>query len=278
MKKLLLCLFFILLFISDISAQETGKIKGLVLDMKNEPMSKVKVYLDDSNVSVETDERGCFVIDSVPTGKHRITYERTGWAFPESLVLVKSSSDGKPLEVNGDLKWWAYISVYNIYMVILLLTFIGNFLILVEYYVMPVPTKVLGPMGIITGVASIAIAVTKTAEAYLSVSFVLITVLSLTLCLKLGQAHSKKAQIEHQEKKKEIELKEAEKKDQFKDMIGKEGVAITDFNLVGKAEIDKKIYDGKSRTEFIKKGQKICILEVSGNMLVVEKGSYSKYT
>ena len=278
MKKLLLCLLFILFFTSNISAQETGKIEGHVLDMKNEPMSKVKVYLDRSNVSVETDEKGYFVFEQVPAGKHMIIYERTGWVFPESLVLVKSSSDGKPLEVNGDLKWWAYISVYNIYMVIILLTVVGCFLILVEYYVMPVPTKVLGPMGIIAGVASIAIAVTKTAEAYLSVSFVLITVTSLTLCLKMGQGHSKKAQIEHEKKKEAIELKEAEKKDQFKDMIGKEGVAITDFNLVGKAEIDKKIYEGKSRTEFIKKGQKICILEVAGNMLVVEKGSYSKYT
>ncbi|MEQ8173231.1 MAG: NfeD family protein [Candidatus Eremiobacterota bacterium] len=278
MKKLLLCLFFIFVLISDISAQETGKIEGYILDMKNEPMAKVKVYLDRSNVSVETDEKGYFVFKQVTPGKHIITYESTGWTFPESLVLVKSYSEGKPLEVNGDLKWWAYISVYNIYMVIILLTVVGCFLILVEYYVMPVPTKVLGPMGIIAGVASIAIAVTKTAEAYLSVSFVLITVMSLTLCLKMGQTHSKKTQIEDQEKKKEIESKEAEKKDQLKDLIGKEGVAITDFNLVGKAEIDKKIYEGKSRTEFIKKGQKICILEISGNMLVVEKGSYSKYT
>jgi len=278
MKQILLCLLFILFLVSNISAQETGKIEGHVLDMKNEPMSKVKVYLDRSNVSVETDEKGCFVFEQIPAGKHIITYERTGWVFPESLVLVKSSSEGKPLEVNGDLKWWAYISVYNLYMVILLLNFVGCFLILVEYYVMPVPTKVLGPTGIIAGVASIAIAVTKTTEAYLSVSFVLITVMSLTLCLKLGQTHSKRTQIEHQEKKKEIELKEAEKKDQLKDLIGKEGVAITDFNLVGKAEIDKKIYEGKSRTEFIKKGQKICILDVSGNMLVVEKGAYSKYT
>jgi membrane protein implicated in regulation of membrane protease activity len=278
MKKLLLFLFFILFLISEVSAQETGKIEGHVLDMKNGPMSKVTVYLDNITTSVETDENGYFVIEQVPVGKHIVIYESTGWAFPESLVLVKSSSDGKPLEVNGELKWWAYISVYNIYMVILLLTFVGNFLILVEYYVMPVPTKVLGPMGIITGVGSIAIAVTKTAEIYLSISFVLITLLSLTLCLKLGQAHSKKMHIEQEKKKEEIELKEAEKKDQFKDLIGKEGVAITDFNLVGKVEIDKKIYDGKSRTEFIKKGQKICILEVSGNMLIVEKGSYSKYT
>ncbi len=278
MKKLLLYLFFILVLISDISAQETGKIEGYVLDMKNEPMAKVKVYLDRSNISVETDKKGYFVFEQVPPGKHIIIYESTGWTFPESLVLVKFSSEGKPLQVNGDLKWWAYISVYNIYMVIILLTVVGCFLILVEYYVMPVPTKVLGPMGIIAGVASITIAVTKTAEAYLSVSFVLITVMSLTLCLKMGQTHSKKTQIEEHEKKKEIESKEAEKKDQFKDLIGKEGVAITDFNLVGKAEIDKKIYEGKSRTEFIKKGQKICILEISGNMLVVEKGSYSKYT
>lgn len=278
MKKLLLFLFFILFLISDVSAQETGKIEGHVLDMKNEPMSKVKIYLDYGTASVETDEKGYFVIEQVPAGKHSITYERTGWVFPESLVFVKSSSDGKPLEVNGELKWWAFISVYNMYMVILLLTVVGNFLILVEYYVMPVPTNVLGPLGIITGVASIALAVTKTAEAYLTLSFVLITLLSLTLCLKLGQAHSKKVQIEHEKKKEEIELKEAEKKDQFKDLIGKEGMAITDFNLIGKAEIDKKIYEGKSRTEFIKKGQKICILEVSGNMLIIEKGSYSKYT
>ncbi|MEQ8221565.1 MAG: NfeD family protein [Candidatus Eremiobacterota bacterium] len=278
MKKLLLCLFFILFVISDLSAQETGKIQGYVLDMKNEPMSKVKVYLDGGTASVETDEKGYFVIDRVTAGKHTITYERTGWVFPESLAFVKSSSDGRPLQVNGELKWWAYISVYNLYMVILLLTVVGSFLILVEYYVMPVPTKVLGPLGIITGLVSVPIAVTKTAEAYLTISFVLITVTSLTLCLKMGMDHSKKAQIDHEKKKEALELKEAEKKDQFKDLIGKEGTAITDFNLVGKAEIDKKIYEGKSRTEFIKKGQKICILEVSGNMLVVEKGSYSKYT
>ena len=52
MKQILLCLLFILFLVSNISAQETGKIEGHVLDMKNEPMLKVKVYLDRSNVSV----------------------------------------------------------------------------------------------------------------------------------------------------------------------------------------------------------------------------------
>ncbi|HPZ09572.1 MAG TPA: NfeD family protein [Candidatus Eremiobacteraeota bacterium] len=276
MKKFLLILIFVI-FPLIVCAQETGKIEGKVLDMNFTPMEKVKVILENGIITTETDKEGRFVFENVSSGRHIVTYERKGWVFPESLVLIKPGTSTKPLEVSGDLKWWAYLAVYNIFFVIFLLTFIANFLLFLEYYVMPAPTKLIGPLGIILGIVAIIISF-KATQTYLIISFILLIVLSLSLCIMKGQIYSKKMQQEHTKKKQELEIKESEKKDQFKDLLGKEGVAITDFSLIGKAEIDNKIYDAKSRKDFIKRGQKICVLEIEGNRLIVEKGSYSKYT
>lgn len=56
----------------------------------------------------------------------------------------------------------------------------------------------------------------------------------------------------------------------YKALVGREGVALTDFRPSGTVKIDDQIYSGVSQGKWIKKGAKLIVLEVSGTGILVE--------
>ncbi|GAA0362877.1 NfeD family protein [Bacillus horti] len=56
----------------------------------------------------------------------------------------------------------------------------------------------------------------------------------------------------------------------YRSLVGKEGVAATDFRPTGTIKIDEVIYSGVSEGRWIKKGAKLVVREVSGTRILVE--------
>lgn len=60
-------------------------------------------------------------------------------------------------------------------------------------------------------------------------------------------------------------------KDSLKELVGKTGVAISELNMAGQAEIDGKIYDVVSEMAFIEKNSHIKVVKIKDNTIIVKK-------
>ena len=54
-------------------------------------------------------------------------------------------------------------------------------------------------------------------------------------------------------------------------LVGKEGIAATDLRPVGKCDIDGIIFDVRSEGKYIAKGQKVRIIRIQGNTLIIKE-------
>lgn len=278
MKKIIFTTIaiMILLLVSSAYGEDYGIIKGTVVDTTFRPVYKAQIVVDRSPMA-ESDKNGVFYIDAVPEGKHMITIEKEGWEFPEQMVFIKKDSSVKDLTIQGSLSDWAVALITYVFVVILALIAIANFLLVIDYFAMPKPTGLFITLSIIIALIAIAMSFAKL-ELTQAALFTALTLLSMAIIMKKGKVCVAKRLQEHMEREKEQELKALEKKDPFKELISLEGAAITDLSLYGKVEIDNKIYEAKSRKDYIKRGQQICVLSTEGNTLVVEQGSYRQYS
>jgi len=339
MKKIIIAIItgiFTLLFLSIALGEETGIIRGKVIDTYWEPVSKTTVVIDGTEVA-ESDENGNFLIENLSEGNHTLEFEKEGWQFTAQQILIKDGRISTPgyfeinynvlraldgripedkheqlntlrnkklngqeleeslkklnfseedlktvmkeaeyFEIQGSLTDWARFLITYIFAVILMLIIASGFLVFVDYYVMPRPTRVITAVGIMVGLFAIVMSVLKTG-IYESVLFSLITALLIGILMKKGEGHSRKSIETKIEKEEQLKLKVEEEKDKFRKLIGLEGMAASNLSLYGKVEIDRELYDAKSRKDFIKRGQKICVLDIQGGTLVVEKGAYNRY-
>lgn len=101
----------------------------------------------------------------------------------------------------------------------------------------------------------------------LVVSITAITILLVSLLAKMGVL-GKTAIV--QEKTAVPTDYEKPTKEQKK-LIGKVGFAHTDFKTSGKLIINGEIYDAMSEGEFIDKGEKIKVIEIKNNTIIVKK-------
>lgn len=54
-------------------------------------------------------------------------------------------------------------------------------------------------------------------------------------------------------------------------LVGKEGIATTDLRPAGKCDIDGIIFDVRSEGKYIAKGQKVRIIRIQGNTLIIKE-------
>ena len=277
MKKIIIPAIIGLFILSSLliaQAENIQAVKGQVIDTYWKPVYKVKVLID-GKIAGETDKGGNFCIEEVSPGKHTLTFSREGWKFPEQSIFVKDAPVND-VSIQGSLTDWARFLLTYLFAVILMLIIIADFLVFVDYYVMIKPTKIISALGITTGIFAIIMAIAKVGT-YEAILFILATVLSISIIIHKGQKRVAIALEEKAQKEEKIQIEAKKEEDKFKNLIGLEGAASSNLSLYGKVEIDKKIYEAKSRTDFIKRGQKICVLDVQGGTLLVEKGAYNKY-
>ena len=60
-------------------------------------------------------------------------------------------------------------------------------------------------------------------------------------------------------------------KETLKTLIGKTGIAITDCHPIGSAKIDEIQYDVRAKNKLIHKGEKIVVVEIDDDRIVVDK-------
>lgn len=59
--------------------------------------------------------------------------------------------------------------------------------------------------------------------------------------------------------------------EQFRELLDKEGVAETDFRPIGTIRIEGQLYSAVSDGQWVKKGNKLKVVEVSGTRILVQK-------
>ncbi len=101
----LLFIFLILLIAQPTFSQskktQTGKIKGTITDIKNEPLLGVNVILLGTSLGAATNQEGKYVIKNIPTGEYKIKASFVGYNPEIKKIKIYA---GKTVEVNFQLK------------------------------------------------------------------------------------------------------------------------------------------------------------------------------
>ncbi|MGB0885249.1 MAG: NfeD family protein [Chitinophagales bacterium] len=168
----------------------------------------------------------------------------------------------------------------------ILMFFIGVILIALEVFVIP-GFGVAGIAGIAAVVISLTLSLIRNVDGFefgfvpkndIIISFLTVAaVLMITLfalffagdkILHLAFARGNLGLAVEQKKEDGFVISGVDKLHSFK---GKEGIAQTDLRPAGKVNIDNEWLDAQSDGEFINKGEKVRVMQISGAYLIVEK-------
>ncbi len=95
--------FLLLLFSLTLTAQETGKITGKVVEPDTaEGIEKVKVFIQGTKIETFTDRDGGFVLENAPAGEYALQMEKDGY---ESVVMQVVVKPGETLNL-GEIMLW----------------------------------------------------------------------------------------------------------------------------------------------------------------------------
>ena len=79
LSSLFVSFFVVLTLFSNVSAQQSGTLRGFVTDSTNgEALVFCNVYLREINIGASTNDRGLYLIKSIPSGKEykvTVSYE-----------------------------------------------------------------------------------------------------------------------------------------------------------------------------------------------------------
>lgn len=102
-NKLLLLTLMIILLSSTLLAQQTGQIRGVVLDSHTgDPLPGATLLIQEYNLGAVTNLRGEFTLNNIPEGTHPLTVSYLGYQGKEVNVDVVSNQT-KSLEVKLEL-------------------------------------------------------------------------------------------------------------------------------------------------------------------------------
>ena len=130
-----------------------------------------------------------------------------------------------------------------------------------------------GAPGIIGGVCLVMgiFCTADSVEEGLTITLIVAVILALMFTVILALFHMKKI-------KSPIVLQEELKSEKgylstsdLEYLIGKEGIAATDLKPAGKCDIDGIIFDVRSEGTYIAKGQKVRIIRIQGNTLIIKE-------
>jgi len=90
------CILLQVPFAGDVSAQVTGVIQGSVrAAISGEPLSGVRVMVEDVGLDTQTDSRGFFQLVGVPAGRHNVLVRRLGLESMRRQVEVVADSPAR---------------------------------------------------------------------------------------------------------------------------------------------------------------------------------------
>lgn len=130
-----------------------------------------------------------------------------------------------------------------------------------------------GAPGITGGICLVAgiFFTADSVEAGLTITLIVVVILALMFTVILTLFHMKKI-------KPPIVLQEELKAEKgylstsdLEYLVGKEGVAATDLRPAGKCDIDGIIFDVRSEGKYVAKGQKVRIIRIQGNTLIIKE-------
>lgn len=154
-------------------------------------------------------------------------------------------------------------------MVIGMLLLIAGFVLVGTEMVLPG----FGAPGITGGICLVAgiFLTADSVETGLTITLIVAVILALMFTVILALFHMKKI-------KPPIVLQEELKAEKgylstsdLEYLVGKEGIAATDLRPVGKCDIDGIIFDVRSEGKYIAKGQKVRIIRIQGNTLIIKE-------
>lgn len=130
-----------------------------------------------------------------------------------------------------------------------------------------------GAPGITGGICLVAgiFFTADSVEAGLTITLIVVVILALMFTVILTLFHMKKIKppIVLQEELK-VEKGYLSTSD-LEYLVGKEGVAVTDLRPAGKCDIDGIIFDVRSEGKYVAKGQKVRIIRIQGNTLIIKE-------
>ena len=157
--------------------------------------------------------------------------------------------------------------------IIIALALMGIILIFVEVFM---PGGVLGGLGVVCLVASMAISFVKYEAAGLAISAVVVvscSVASYIVALKILPRTSLGRGLFLKETQEGFDTH----KDELDALVGKRGVTLSMLRPTGKVEIDGDRYDALTTGEFTDPGVTIVVAGIESNQLVVETASEDEY-
>lgn len=90
MKKILLCFALLFYGFYHLSAQNSGAIKGRILDLNNEALVGITVSLQTLDRFTSTDENGYFLFLDVPEGAHQLSVSSINFASRQQSLVVEA--------------------------------------------------------------------------------------------------------------------------------------------------------------------------------------------
>ena len=154
-------------------------------------------------------------------------------------------------------------------MVIGMLLLIAGFVLVGTEMVLPG----FGTPGITGGICLVAgiFLTADSVETGLTITLIVAVILALMFTVILALFHMKKI-------KSPIVLQEELKAEKgylstsdLEYLVGKEGIAATDLRPAGKCDIEGIIFDVRSEGKYIAKGQKVRIIRIQGNTLIIKE-------
>lgn len=91
MKKLYIILFFVLMIITNSSAQElTGELKDSI---SGEPMTDVLIKIDETEIHTHTDSKGMFLIPNLNEASYDVTFSKSGYeTFSRTVTIIRGQT------------------------------------------------------------------------------------------------------------------------------------------------------------------------------------------
>ena len=91
-------LFLYIIFFSSLFSQNVYFINGTVFNNSNKnPISKVNIHVNDSDIGTESDKDGVFFIKNIKTDKIKVTFSHIGYQTIERELLLPQNN---PLIIN----------------------------------------------------------------------------------------------------------------------------------------------------------------------------------
>jgi len=199
-------------------------------------------------------------------------FQHPGAAFPILTAAVAAVLYFAPLYLEGLAEHWE-----------ILLFIIGIGLVILEFFVVP-GFGVPGIAGISLIIGGLTLALLRNVSLDFSMTAptdVLIALLRVILPLGIGfflflafgpklfQSRFLKGFVLTDTQEKSVGY--IEKPDELKKLIGKNAIAITSLRPSGSIELDGDRYDAMADVTLVNAGEKVRVIDVSGNILVVRK-------